>query len=161
LPSSERIILIAVVAVVAVLVVYAVYDLTSAPGPVTTPVPTSFKVNGRTYTFTYIATTQPEREVGLMNKRVTNTTTMLFAFPSSGQWQFWMYDTNTSLDMVWVNANGSEGRVVYVVIGAQPCYDSGSCKVYTPTASANYVIEAKTGFAGANGIQIGTAIQFG
>ena len=160
LPSSERIVIIAVVAVVAVLVVYAVYDLTSVPGTVTTSVPTSFNVNGRTYAFTYIATTQPEREIGLMNKRVTNTTTMLFAFPYSGQWQFWMYDTNTSLDMIWVDANGSAGRVVYVVTAAQPCYDSGSCKIYAPPASANFVIEAKTGFASANGIQYGTTIQF-
>jgi uncharacterized membrane protein (UPF0127 family) len=151
----------AVVVVVAVLVVYAVYDLTNVPGPVTSSVPTSFEVNGRTYAFTYVATTQPEREAGLMNKHVTNTTTMLFAFPSSGQWQFWMYDTNTSLDMVWVNANGNQGRVVYVVAAAQPCYDSGSCQVYTPSAPANYVIEAKAGFAGVNGIQDGTAIQFG
>jgi uncharacterized membrane protein (UPF0127 family) len=161
LPSSERIILIAAVVVVAVLVVYAIYDLTSVPGTVTTSVPTSFKVNGRTYTFTYIATTQPERESGMMNKHVTNSTTMLFAFPYSSQWQFWMYNTNTSLDMVWVNANGNAGRVVYVVTAAQPCYDSGSCKIYTPPASANFVIEAKTGFASANGIMNGTTIQFG
>jgi uncharacterized membrane protein (UPF0127 family) len=95
-----------------------------------------------------------------MNRKITNGTTMLFAFPSSGQWQFWMYDTNTSLDMIWVSANGNAGSVVYVVSGAQPCYDSSSCTIYSPTASADYVIEAKAGFAAANGIQAGTAIQF-
>jgi uncharacterized membrane protein (UPF0127 family) len=160
LPSSERILLIAAVAVVAVIAVYTVYLVTGVPGAVTGRVPTSFTVNGRTYTFTYIATTEAERQQGLMNKQITNATTMLFAFPSSGQWSFWMYDTNTSLDMIWVSANGNAGSVVYLVTGAQPCYDSSKCAVYSPTASANYVIEARAGFASANGVQIGTTIQF-
>ena len=146
-----------VVGLAAVLVGYTLYALSAVPGTVTSPVPSSFSVNGRTYTVTYVATTQAEREAGLMNKVVTNTTTMLFAFPDFGAWQFWMYDTNTSLDMIWVN--GSSGRVVYVVAGAQPCFDSSRCAVYTPTASANYVIEAKAGFAAANGIAVGTVVS--
>lgn len=156
---SGRTLVIAVVAVAAVLVGYTLYTVSMVPGTVTTSVPTSFSVNGRTYTFTYIATTQAEREAGLMNRRVTNTTTMLFAFPSFGAWQFWMYDTNTSLDMIWVN--GTSGQVVYVVTSAQPCYDSSACTVYIPTAAANYVIEGKAGFAAANGIAVGTTIRFG
>jgi len=145
----------------AVLVIYTVYESASGPGSVTTAVPTQFTANARSFNFTYLATTQQERAEGLMNKEVTNSTTELFAFPSSGQWQFWMYDTNTSLDMIWVNAVGDSGQVVYVVTDAQPCYDSGACTVYTPTAPANYVIEAKAGFAAANGISVGTTIQFG
>lgn len=160
MPSSEKIVFAAAVAIAAVIIVYTVYTLSSIPGTVTTPVPSSFTVNGRTYAFTYIATTQAEREAGLMNKRINNATTMLFAFPSFGQWQFWMYDTNASLDMIWVSATGESGTVVYLVTGAQPCYDSSTCTVYSATTSANYVIEAKAGFAAANGIQLGTAIQF-
>jgi uncharacterized membrane protein (UPF0127 family) len=151
---------IIVVGVIAVLFVYALVLLSSVPGSVTTPTPSSFTVDGRTFVFNYTATTQAQREAGLMNKRVTASTTMLFAFPSSGEWQFWMYDTNTSLDMIWVSTTGNSGRVVYLVTGAQPCYDSGSCPVYTPTASANYVIEARAGFAAHNGISPGTAISF-
>ena len=120
-------------------------------------------MNGKTFAFTYVATTQQERQVGLMNKQVTSATTMLFAFPYSSQWTFWMYDTNTSLDMIWVNATGASGRVVYVVTGAAPCFNSYGygCPTYTPTAPANYVIEAKAGFAAANGISTGTAVMFG
>lgn len=153
-------ILIAAVAVLAVLAVYTVYVATSLPGPATYPVPSSFTVNGKTYSFTYVATDEPQREAGLMNKVVANTTTMLFAFPTFGYWQFWMYDTNTSLDMIWVNATGNSGRVVYLVTGAQPCYESVACARYTPTAEAIYVIEAKAGFAAANGIEVGTNMQF-
>ena len=147
-----------VVALGALLVGYTLYAMSAVPGPVTTGVPTSFTVNGKTYAFTYIATTQSERQEGLMNKEITNATTMLFAFPSFGQWPFWMLDTNTSLDMIWVN--GTSGRVAYVVTSAPPCFVSSSCATYTPTAPANYVIEAKAGFAAANGIAIGTTIRF-
>ncbi len=159
MPSSDRIVLIAAVAVVGVIVVYAVYTLSGVPGTVASA-PSSFSVNGKTYTFTYVATTQQERVDGLMNKEITNTTTMLFAFPTSSPWQFWMKDTNTSLDMIWVNATGNAGRVVYLVTGAAPCL-ADPCPLYTPTASANYVIEAKAGFAAANDISVGTLVRFG
>jgi uncharacterized membrane protein (UPF0127 family) len=149
-----------VVGVIGALVVYGVVLLSSVPGSVTTPTPSSFTVDGRTFVFNYTATTQAEREAGLMNKRVTASTTMLFAFPSYGEWQFWMYYTNTSLDMIWLSATGNSGQVVYLVTAAQPCYDAGSCTVYTPTASANYVIEAKAGFAAEYGISVGTLIRF-
>lgn len=157
-----RILIVAVVAALVVLAAYIVYASGAGPGPVTTRVPSSFSVNGRIYIFTYVATTEPERMAGLMNRTITNQTTMLFAFPSSGQWSFWMYDTNTSLDMIWVSANGSSGSVVYLVKGAQPCYNSQGlgCATYTPTSSADYVIEAKSGFADANGINVGTIVSF-
>jgi uncharacterized membrane protein (UPF0127 family) len=160
LVSAARAVAVAAIALIAVLLIYTVYESTNGPGSVTTAVPTGFTVNARSFNFTYLATTQQQRTEGLMHKSVTNSTTELFAFPSSGQWQFWMYDTNTSLDMIWVNAVGDSGRVVFVVTGAQPCYDSSACEVYTPTAPANYVIEAKAGFAAANGISVGTTIQF-
>jgi hypothetical protein len=140
--------------------VYTAYSFIGVPGTVTTRVPASFTIDGRTYTFTYIATTQAEREQGLMNKRITDTTTMLFAFPSPVAQPFWMLDTNTSLDIIWVSASGNAGTVVSLVSGAQPCYDSSACTIYSPSASANYVIEAKAGFAAANDIHTGTTIQF-
>lgn len=155
---SGKAVTVAAVALAAVLVGYTLYSMSIVPGNVAST-PTSFSVNGRTYEFTYIATTQAEREAGLMNKTITNTTTMLFAFPSFGEWSFWMYNTYSSLDMIWVN--GTSGRVVYLVTSAQPCFDRSACAVYTPSASADYVIEAKAGFAAANGIAVGTTISFG
>jgi uncharacterized membrane protein (UPF0127 family) len=162
LAPSRKTLAVCVITVLVLLLVYAVYESSAAPGPVTTKVPSTFSVNGRTFVFTYVATTQQERQAGLMNKKVTNTTTMLFAFPYSSKWAFWMYDTNTSLDMIWVNATGDSGRVVYIMEGAPPCYNlSGyGCATYTPSASANYVIEAKAGFTAANGIATGMTILF-
>ncbi len=150
------------IGLLALLLAIAAYTALGTSGSVTSPVPSTFTVNGRTYAFTYVATDDAQRAAGLMNKQVTNTTTMLFAFPAMGTYQFWMHDTNTSLDMIWINATGSTGRVVYVYADAQPC--SLSCPNYPISSSANYsanyVIEAKAGFAEANGIQVGTQIQF-
>ena len=154
----------AVVVVLAVLVLagLAAYEFMTVPGNVTTPVPTSFTVNGRSFVFNYTAVTQAERESGLMNKKVTDSTTMLFVFPSPVIQSFWMYQTNTSLDMIWVNAAGNSGTVVYVAQNAQPC-PSLPCPDYPSDGQpplANYVIEAKAGFATANGIAVGTAVRF-
>lgn len=153
--------LLLLVASAGALVAYDAYTGYSKSGNVTSQVPSSFMLHGKTYGFNFTATTQAERESGLMNRKVTAATTMLFAFPSFGKWAFWMYDTNTSLDIIWVNATGGLARVVYIVTSAQPCYSSGTCTVYTPTSSANYVIEAKGGFAAANGVVVGTVFTFG
>lgn len=157
--ALARYVAAAVVSVIVIIAGYELYALAQPPGSVTSPVPSSFTVNGKTYAFNFTATTQAEREAGLMNRKVTAATTMLFAFPSFGKWSFWMYDTNTSLDMIWLNATGGSARVVYLVTSAPSCYDSSACRVYTPASEANYVIEAKAGFAAANGVVVGTAVQ--
>jgi len=163
LALSRRMLALGVIAVVALLVGYTVYESSVGPGSVTSKVPSIFTVNGRTFVFTYVATTQQEREAGLMNRKVTNNTTMLFAFPYPSKWAFWMYDTNTSLDMIWVNATGDSGRVVYLTAGAPPCFNSFGygCATYAPSTEATYVIEAKAGFAATYGITTGTTILFG
>jgi uncharacterized membrane protein (UPF0127 family) len=155
LVSSRVIVIAAVVAVAALLVVYTVSELSNVPGCASSA-PTAFTVNGRTYTFTYVATCEPQREAGLMNKKITSSTAMLFAFPTFGKWAFWMSDTNTSLDMIWINDTGNTGRVVSLALGTTPYSTTDE----TPTSAANYVIEAKAGFASANMIQDGTSITF-
>lgn len=140
----------------------AAYAYLSVPGQAKlSSVPTHFTVNGRTFLFTYVATNQSGREAGLMNRRITDTTTMLFVFPAPGIYPFWMYDTNSSLDIMWLNVTGSVGRVVYLLAGAPTCSVTIVCPTYTPTATANYVIEAKAGFAETNGVTLGTAVQLG
>jgi len=156
LRNSQNLIAIGLLALLLAVAAYATLGMS---GSVTSPVPSKFTVNGKTYALTYVATDDAQRAAGLMDKRVTNTTTMLFVFPGMGTYGFWMSDTNTSLDMIWINTTGSTGLVVYVHEDALPC--TSSCPTYYPSSLANYVIEAKSGFAGANGIEIGTLIQFG
>lgn len=124
-------------------------------------VPSHFVVNGRTFGITYVATNDSQWQAGLMNKKVTNTTFMLFVFPSSAVYSFWMHNVNASLDIIWINATGTSGRVVYIAADTPGCSLPVGCPNYTPSSAANYVIEAKGGFAGANGLVVGTTIQFG
>ncbi|QQG48171.1 MAG: DUF192 domain-containing protein [archaeon] len=129
-------------------------------GSVAGPIPSNFTVNGKTFQFTYIASNEAQREAGLMNRKITNDTTMLFAWPSPGYYSFYMRDTNASLDMIWISANGSQGRVVYIKTDAPPCIGVPTCPLYTPTSPANYVIEARAGFVSTNGVTLGTELGF-
>ena len=151
----------AAIAALMVFAAYEVYVLEAQPGPFTGQVPTVFTVNGKTYAFSYAATTPAEWASGLMNRKITGNTTMLFAFSSSRIWDFWMYDTNASLDIIWLSATGNSSKVVNLVTPAPPCFDMSSCARYHPSSPANFAIEAKAGFAAANGIAVGTIVELG
>lgn len=150
-----------VAALVVAVVALAAYEATNVPGPASSSgLPTRFTVNGKSFPITYTATDSAERARGLMDTSITNSTTMLFVFPSPGTYSFWMLDTNSSLDIIWIDASGGSGTVVYIVEGAASCYLPILCTTYTPSGPANYVVEAKAGFAVANGIEVGTAVSF-
>jgi len=121
---------------------------------------TSFTVNGRTFLLSFLAETQSARQNGLMNSKITNETTVLFVFPKADYYSFWMFDVNSSLDIIWVNATGSIGRVVYLVQDVPGCTIALFCANYQPTAKANFVLEARGGFAKSNSIAVGTTISF-
>jgi uncharacterized membrane protein (UPF0127 family) len=140
---------------------YGAYLVVSTPGTVKLANPPSrFTVNGRTFGITYIAADQASRQAGLMNRKITNATTMLFVFPSPGTYSFWMSGVNSTLDIIWLNVTGDSGTVVYVVRNAPGCNSSVACPVFQPSSPANWVIEAKGGFSEANGVNIGTYIRF-
>ena len=120
----------------------------------------SFSVGGKTFRFTYVATNQTELQKGLGGVKVTGSTTELFVFPSPDYYTFWMFGVNSSLDIMWVYAEpgSGTGTFVYLALDSPPCHVSVLCTNYNPTAKANYVIEAKAGFAAANGIKVGTPV---
>jgi uncharacterized membrane protein (UPF0127 family) len=123
----------------------------------------NFTVGGKTFELTYLATNQSALAKGLMGAKVTNSTTELFVFPTAGYYSFWMYGVNSSLDIMWVDTppGASSGSFVYLALDAPPCHVSIICTSYQPTSRADYVIEAKSGFAAANGINVGTHVSFG
>jgi uncharacterized membrane protein (UPF0127 family) len=152
---------IVVIAIGLAIVSYGAYAVLNNTGTVNLPnPPTSFTVNGRTYGITFVAADESSRVAGLTDKRITNTTTMLFVFPSQGIYPFWMSTVNTTLDMIWLNVTGNVGHVVYVVKSAPVCNGSSSCPTYTPTSSADWVLETRGGFSNANGIALGTTFIF-
>jgi uncharacterized membrane protein (UPF0127 family) len=159
--DSKLSLFIAVLAAAAIAVTIIAFALSVKPAGAPQIPPSSFSFGNATFRFTAYAVTEQQREHGLMNTTVTDSTLMLFVFPNASIYPFWMYDTYYPLDMIWVNttANLSEGAVVYVAADAVPCL-SGNCTIYTPSAPADYVIEAGAGFAGAHGIRPGSRLRF-
>ncbi len=125
----------------------------------------SFTINNKTYNFTRYAYNLSEWEHGLMNSTINNKTFMLFEFNKSSIWNFWMYNTYTNLDIIWINAsqnisNNTYGKIVYIVKNASACINSTQCPIYTPTNNSNYVIETKFKFLDNNNVIIGQKIKF-
>ena len=119
-----------------------------------------FTIGNKSFAITYVAENYSTWASGLMNRTVTNSTTMLFVFTQLGIYPFWMYNTYANLDMIWLNGSGDGARIVYIVKNATSCFDRNSCTVYTPTLLANYVIEAKAGFVDRNNVQVGEDVSF-
>jgi uncharacterized membrane protein (UPF0127 family) len=121
-----------------------------------------YAVNGKTFDITLVAANASSQEKGLMNTTITSATMMVFVFPAPGIYPFWMENTYSNLDMMWLNVSGGSGTVVYLVRNATSCVGKslGWCEdnTYYPTAEANYVIEAAAGFADANNVTVGTSV---
>ena len=152
-------IIIAAAILIAILLVISYY-IQNQPAKT----PSAFELNNKTYQITAVASTISQQEKGLMNTNVTNTTFMLFSFGQSGIYPFWMKDTYSQLDIIWINYNATTGigNVVYSV-NATPCVtydkDQNDCNIFTPPALANYVLETKDGFVQSNKIVPGTQIH--
>lgn len=144
------------------MIVAAAYVIVNSPTHANVQsVPSKFTLNGKPFDITYVATNDTEWEAGLMDKKITDSTTMLFIFPSMAVYPFWMYHVNSSLDIIWLNVTGDSGRVVYLAADVPGCTGlEFVCPNYTPSSAANYVIEVKGGFAASNGVGVGTIIEF-
>ncbi len=149
------------IAFLAIAIAFALALLLSRPSSR----PASLTVNNETYGITAYAYTPAQQEKGLMNATVANSTIMLFGFPSLGTYSFWMKDTYAPLDIIWLDYNqSSRSAVVVYVVNAIPCIEysanQSNCRIYSPNSYSNYVLEAKSGFAGENNITEGTVIRF-
>ena len=111
-------------------------------------------INDRTY-FVEVADTPESRMTGLMNRdNLGGADGMLFIFDTLTPHSFWMKDVRFPLDIVWIN----EDRVVYIVESAEPS-PAPPHKNYTPTESANFVLELPSGTVLRDGIQIGAKVE--
>jgi uncharacterized membrane protein (UPF0127 family) len=97
------------------------------------------------------------RAQGLMFRdRVPEGTGMLFVFPQSGDYPFWMKNTLVPLDMIWLD---DQKRVVHVEPGVPPC-KADPCPSYPPHAVAKYVLELGAGQAAKHRIVNGSTLTF-
>jgi len=82
---------------------------------------------------------------------------MLFIFPQSGNYPFWMKDMNFPIDMIWV---GEDLKVIYIKKDARP---ESYPETYGPDVSrenAKYVLEVVSGFADKNNLKVGDRVEF-
>jgi uncharacterized membrane protein (UPF0127 family) len=116
-------------------------------------------LSGRTTLHLALAANEAQREHGLMNVRaVPHGQGMLFVFPDGDQTrEFWMKDTITPLDMLFVDSSGTVTGVAANV----PATKRGTPdeKIARRRGIAQYVIELGAGQAGALGIAAGTRLS--
>ncbi|MCC7357321.1 DUF192 domain-containing protein [Candidatus Uhrbacteria bacterium] len=101
-----------------------------------------------------IAQNEEQWKRGLSNRaQLEKNQGMLFIFPKTGIYDFWMKGTRFPLDILWVN----QGEVVDMVtlpaevIGQEPAR-------YSPLVVADRVVEISAGLAKQQGIGIGSKI---
>lgn len=101
-----------------------------------------------------IADEWPEMEKGLMYREsLPEDEGMLFIFPQSGVYPFWMKNTLIPLDAVYISENGT----IVDILQMEPCI-SDPCPDYTPASEALYVLEVNEGFSERHGIEIGNTM---
>lgn len=105
-----------------------------------------------------VAATGAQREHGLMNVRyIPPGQGMIFVFPDADQLRgFWMKDTVTPLDMVFVRSDGTISDVAVNVPATPP--HTPDDKVARRQAVARYVIELGAGQAGQLGLLPGAML---
>lgn len=101
-----------------------------------------------------VVDTIQSRELGLSwRKGMKDGHGMLFVFPFSGKYGFWMKDMRFPIDMVWING---QGVVVYVVENALP---EDFPKQYVNGPDALYVLELNANKAREYGIYLGVKLD--
>lgn len=101
-----------------------------------------------------IADSSKSHRRGLMERTgLDDTMGMLFVFKDAKGRGFWMRDTPTSLDIIFVSA---QQRVLNIAADTTPLSDT----VYTSEGPAQFVVEVAAGFCQRHGIGKGALIRW-
>lgn len=105
-----------------------------------------------------IADSVPEQELGLMGRdQLASDAGMLFVFPVSAKYPFWMKNTKIDLDYVWL----LRGVVVDLTANV-PAGDGLPDQQITRVAPKNpvdWVLEVQAGFIAAHQLQVGDRLD--
>lgn len=101
-----------------------------------------------------VVDTVEAQQLGLSGRTsLAEGTGMLFAFQTDDIWSMWMKDMNFSIDIVWVQ---SDGTIVTIAHNASPeSYPS----VFASDEPARFVLEVPAGFTTKNGIEEGMHME--
>ncbi len=104
-----------------------------------------------------LARTHQERSTGLMGREsLDKDEGMLFFFDKEGRHSFWMKNTLTPLDIIWIDSNK---EVIFISKNTQPC-KTDFCPTITPDKKAKYVLEINGGTADEIGLAVGSQLSF-
>ena len=111
---------------------------------------------GRDCFYVEIADSVEERALGLMfRENLEENGGMLFTFEESGIYPFWMKNTKTPLDMIWIDENFS---VVFVAKNVLPCLNE-PCSLINPQTNAKFVLEINANLSEKLGIDVGDVAE--
>lgn len=79
---------------------------------------------------------------------------MLFIFPKSAQYYFWMKDMNFSIDIIWI---AEDMTVIYIKKNARP---ESYPETFGPDQNSKYVLEVVAGFSEKNNLKEGDRVEF-
>ena len=104
-----------------------------------------------------IAADEDTRQQGLMFRdRLADDRGMIFLFPQSGEYPFWMKNTLIPLDMIWIDDGH---HIVHITHDVPPC-KADPCPSYPPNARAKYVLETAAGVAAKHHLKDGDVLRF-
>ena len=110
-------------------------------------------IDGKTFKVE-LATTTAQQEKGLSGRdHLDENSGMLFVFPNSDIYTFWMKDTKIPLDIIWIN----DDKVIEMTT-LQP-ETANNIPQYNPKNQANYVLELNAGTAQQNGFKVGDEVK--
>jgi len=104
-----------------------------------------------------IAADDATRAQGLMYRdQLPNDRGMIFLFPQSGDYPFWMKNTLIPLDMIWID---DQKKIVHVAHDVPPC-KADPCPSFPPGGNAKYVLEVAAGVAARHNLANGQTLRF-
>ena len=105
-----------------------------------------------------LALTPIERERGLSGRSgLKENKGMLFVFPKSGNYPFWMKGMNFPIDIIWLD---EERKIIYIKKDARPELYPESYGPDVSKAYAKYVLEVSSGFSENNNLKVGDKVEF-
>ncbi|MFA5261742.1 MAG: DUF192 domain-containing protein [Candidatus Omnitrophota bacterium] len=104
-----------------------------------------------------LALTPETRQRGLQHRaQMALDKGMLFVFPVSSAYGFWMKETLIPLDIIWLDQNR---RIIHIEEQIPPC-EGQPCPVYVPSQPALYVLEINAGQAAEKRLKTGLKAEF-
>ncbi len=105
-----------------------------------------------------VADTPGERSIGLGGRdSLPADSGMLFVFPESKKYQFWMKGMKFPLDLIFIK----DGKIVDFIENASPPtenQDDSTLTIYEPTVPVDMLLEVNSGFSKTNNIKAGDQV---